>query len=88
MKNYLRIVSLVILIIICGVLIIRETSYKNILVLVLFILSFILGRISIIKDKIEKEEIPRQSNLKNIPQEFRDEQQRFQELNKKGSLNE
>lgn len=82
MKN-LKIAGLVLLIIVCGVLIIREIAYKNILLLVLFVLSFLLGRVSMIKDKVYKEEIFQQSNSNKIPQEFQDEQERFQEVNKK-----
>lgn len=89
MKNNLKKTFLFILIVVCIVLIVKNIVYKNIILLVLTFSSFYLGKIcghkkdaetKLTTTKYEKTEI--QPTSSKIPQEFKDEQKRFQELNK------
>ncbi len=86
MRDNLKIAFLFILVVVCMVFIIRNTSYKNILLLILPFLSFYLGKLHE-RRKGDKEEGTRRqlpsSNIPqepNIPQEFEDEQNKFKEM--------
>jgi len=86
MKNNLKIAFLFILIVIGIILIVKNvfnTEYsKNILFLILFFLSFYLGKTYEYGKKNKTEKTQTQPTSHQIPQEFKDEQKRFQELNK------
>ena len=89
MKNNLKIASLFILIVACIFLIIKNILYKNILLLILPFLSFYLGKIYGREKRNKKKEIQPQTSqphIPNIPKEFKDEQEKFKQLNEPRGL--
>ena len=82
MKDNLKIAFLFVLIVGCIILIIRNITYKNILLLVLPFLSFYLGKIHEHRKRNKEEKTQVHTPLSNVPQEFKDEQKRFEELTK------